>query len=260
MLSIGKYVKAGSLGEAYGLCQKKGAVVLGGMLWLKMQKRQVGTAVDLCGLGLDKIEETETEYKVGAMATLRDIEKDEKLNEFTQGAVRESVKNIVGVQFRNLATVGGSIYGRFGFSDVLTMLLALDAKVELYNAGTVPMEEFINMPRNMRDILVSVNIPKAPVRAVYMSQRNVSTDFPVLTVALVENEEGYRCAIGARPMPASLVRDEGGILKNGITEESTAAFSEHILSAVKFGSSLRAGAEYRKEVAKVLFKRAAGKL
>ena len=39
---------------------------------------------------------------------------------YTAGAVREAVRHIVGVQFRNCATVGGSIYGRFGFSDVLT--------------------------------------------------------------------------------------------------------------------------------------------
>lgn len=45
----------------------------------------------------------------------------------TGGAVRESLRHIVGVQFRNLATVGGSIFGRFGFSDVLTMFLALDS-------------------------------------------------------------------------------------------------------------------------------------
>ena len=30
----------------------------------------------------------------------------------TDGAVRESVRHIVGVQLRNLATVGGSIYSR----------------------------------------------------------------------------------------------------------------------------------------------------
>ena len=53
------------------------------------------------------------------------------LNELTHGAMRESVKDIVGVQFRNLATVGGSIFGRFGFSDVLTLFMAVGASVEL---------------------------------------------------------------------------------------------------------------------------------
>ncbi|MFQ7552525.1 MAG: FAD binding domain-containing protein [Blautia marasmi] len=52
-----------------------------------------------------------------------------------KGAIRESLRHIVGVQFRNCATVGGSIWGRFGFSDVLTMLLALDTEVELLKAA-----------------------------------------------------------------------------------------------------------------------------
>lgn len=43
------------------------------------------------------------------MVTLRQIELHEGLNTWSQGAVKESVTHIVGVQFRNLATVGGSI-------------------------------------------------------------------------------------------------------------------------------------------------------
>ena len=67
------------------------------------------------------------------MTSLRDLELHKGLDAMTGGAVRESLRHIVGVQFRNLATVGGSIFGRFGFSDVLTMFLALDSWVELYH-------------------------------------------------------------------------------------------------------------------------------
>lgn len=35
--------------------RRRNNVVLGGMLWLKMQDRKVGAAIDLCGLGLDQI-------------------------------------------------------------------------------------------------------------------------------------------------------------------------------------------------------------
>ena len=64
-------------------------------------------------------------FSIGAMVTLRQLELHPGLAAYTDGAVRESVRHIVGVQLRNLATVGGSIYSRFGFSDVLTMFLAL---------------------------------------------------------------------------------------------------------------------------------------
>ena len=58
MITIQNYVRAESLEQAYELNQKKSARILGGMLWLKMAKNTVGTAVDLSGLGLDTIEET----------------------------------------------------------------------------------------------------------------------------------------------------------------------------------------------------------
>ena len=79
------------------------------------------------------------------LVTLRERETNEQLNHFTQGAIKESVRHIVGVQFRNLATIGGSIYGRFGFSDVLTLFMALDCEVELYPTGRVSIKKFANM-------------------------------------------------------------------------------------------------------------------
>ena len=48
MLTINQYVKASSLEEAYELNQKRSNVVLGGMLWLKMQKRKKGMAATSC--------------------------------------------------------------------------------------------------------------------------------------------------------------------------------------------------------------------
>ena len=130
MFTMKNYRKVESLEEAYELNQKKANAVLGGIMWMKMTTRNIQTGIDLSGLGLDTIEETEDAYRIGAMVTLRQIERHEGLNRLTGGAARESVRHIVGVQFRNTATVGGSLYGRFGFSDVLTVMMAMNAKVE----------------------------------------------------------------------------------------------------------------------------------
>ena len=135
MMTIREYKRVESLEEAWELNQKKANRVIGGMIWLKMSRGNVGTAIDISGLGLDQIEETEDAFEIGAMVTLRQLEEHPGLAAYTDGAMRESVRHIVGVQLRNLATVGGSIYGRFGFSDVLTMFLAMDTEVELYKAG-----------------------------------------------------------------------------------------------------------------------------
>ena len=50
-------IRAKSIEEAYELCQNRSSVVLGGMLWLKMQNRTVDYAIDLCDLGLNLIED-----------------------------------------------------------------------------------------------------------------------------------------------------------------------------------------------------------
>lgn len=258
MMTIREYKRAESLEEAWRLNQKRPNRVLGGMIWLKMENINVGTAIDLSGLGLDTIEETDDGFSIGAMVTLRQLELHPGLAAYTGGAVRESVRHIVGVQLRNLATVGGSIYSRFGFSDVLTMFLALNASVELYKGGVVPLAEYAQRPYD-RDILVGVLVPKENARVVYQSVRNSQTDFPVLTCAAAKLADGsIRAAIGARPGKAVLytAAPEAG----ETAEEFAARFAAEIKAGIKTESNLRGGAEYRRHLAGVLTKRAVGRL
>ena len=271
MFYYNQYVRAQSLDEAYELYQKKPNFVLGGMLWLKMKNKTLGTAIDLCNLGLDQIDEDENEFRIGAYATLRQIETHEALNAYTHGAIAESVRHIVGVQFRNVATVGGSIWGRFGFSDVMTIFRALGAKVQLHKAGIMDLDEFAALPRTTRDVLVSVIVPKNAKGVVYLSQRNQSTDFPVLTCAVANRSGRYVAVIGASPYMAEPVWDEDGIL-DGIADaktDSNAAltdnsennakidkFAEYVAEHIRFGSNIRAGAEYREIICRVLTRRA----
>lgn len=271
MFYYNQYVRAQSLDEAYELYRKKPNFVLGGMLWLKMKNKTLGTAIDLCDLGLDQIDEDENEFRIGAYATLRQIETHEALNAYTHGAIAESVRHIVGVQFRNVATVGGSIWGRFGFSDVMTIFRALGAKVQLHKAGIMDLDEFAALPRTTRDVLVSVIVPKNAKGVVYLSQRNQSTDFPVLTCAVANRSGRYVAVIGASPYMAEPVWDEEGIL-DGIADaktDSNAAltdnsennakidkFAEYVAEHIRFGSNIRAGAEYREIICRVLTRRA----
>lgn len=257
MLRFREYVKAQSLEEAYEKNQKKSARVIGGMLWLKMQNRTIQTAVDLSGLGLDTIEETDEEFRIGCMVTLRQLELSRRFNAFTDGAAAAAVKPIVGVQFRNLATVGGSIFGRFGFSDVLTLFLALDSYVELYKGGVISMAEFAAMQPD-RDILVRVIVKKTPGRVVCLSHRNTKTDFPVITCALRLTETGENLAVfGATPARAKTYPLSGTWLREfyGADEEIKKAMAAEFTAQVPTGSNIRAGAEYRSHLAAVLLRR-----
>ena len=253
MITIQNYVRAESLEQAYELNQKKSARILGGMLWLKMAKNTVGTAVDLSGLGLDTIEETGEGFSIGAMVTLRQLEQHPGLNACTGGAFAKALAPIVGVQFRNMATVGGSVWSRFGFSDVLTLLLALDTTVELYKGGLIPLETFAAMPYD-RDLLVRVHIRKTPGRVAYEAMRIQRTDLPVLTCA-VSDMGGARAVIGARPGKPVVLRDEKGLLAGGISEESAAAFAADVAARVPMGANSRGSAAYRTHLAEVLTRR-----
>lgn len=261
MLKIKEYVKVNSLEEAYELNRKKSSRVLGGMVWMKMMNRSVGTAIDLSGLGLDTVKETEDEFVIGCMASLRTLETHAGINTYTDGAVRESLRHIVGVQFRNCATVGGSIYGRFGFSDVLTMFLALDSYVELFGGGRISMEEFSKRKAD-RDILVNIIVKKHAQRSVYLSQRNASTDFPVLACAVCLDEEGMRLSIGARPGRAVLMKEAAETPVNNENmspkewNRQAELLAEKAAKSITTGSNMRASKEYRTHLVRVLVKRA----
>lgn len=247
MLKIKEYRKVKDLEEAYELNQKKSACVLGGMVWLKMGNRMVSTAIDLSGLGLDTIEETEEEFRIGAMTSLRALETHQGLAAYTNGAMKESLRHIVGVQFRNCATVGGSIFGRFGFSDVLTCFLAMDCYVELYKGGIVPLREFVCQKRD-RDILVNVIIRKDVRKIRYVSSRRTKTDFPVIACGVAKAGEEWQVSVGARPMKAVLVTEKAD-------GRNAAEIAEKLTEQVTFGSNMRGSSEYRKALAKVLIRR-----
>ena len=251
MMTIREYKRAESLEEAWQLNQKKTNRILGGMIWLKMETINVGTAIDLSGLGLDTIEETEEGFSIGAMVTLRQLEQHPGLAAYTHGAMREAVRHIVGVQLRNLATVGGSIYSRFGFSDVLTLLLVMDSYVELYKGGIVPLADFVNMPYD-RDILVRVIVKKTAAHYSYKSVRISKTDFPVLTCAAALTQEGVQAAVGARPAKAALVKDAEQLATLPMTGEKAQAFAEYAAGLLPTETNPRGSAAYRTHLIKVL--------
>lgn len=262
VLTISNYVKAKTLEEAYELNQARNSRIMGGMMWLRLGNAKVKTIIDLSDLGLDHIEDTGNVIKIGAMCTLRQLEESEILKEMFGDGIAESVRHIVGVQFRNQATVGGSIYGRFGFSDVLTAFLALDTFVELYNGGTIRLSDFVNRKPD-KDILVSVIIRKSKRQFRYASIRQTKTDFPVIACAvvtgMVHGQESWYFSVGARPMRAALAERQWELPRDA-SEDRIAACAKEIAGGFNYGTNMRGSAEYRRHLAEVLLRREIGSI
>lgn len=251
MFTIDKYVVAESLNQAYELNQNRRNVIIGGMLWLKMGRKKIGTAIDLSNLNLDSIEEDDDSFKIGAMCTLRDLETHFGLNNYFNNLLTKSVEHIVGVQMRNLATVGGSIYSRFGFSDILTTLLSLDSYVELHKGGIVPLDKYIDMPYD-NDILVRIIIKKDGRSSCYQSHRMSSSDFPVLACAVSNKGNEWYVSVGARPGKAVL--KQFTLNEKPSKEEIERAVAD-ITKTMSFGTNMRGNMKYRRLLADVLIKR-----
>lgn len=250
-MQIMKYTKAQSLEEAWQANQKRSAVILGGCCWLRLSpQRVIGEAIDLSGLSLQGITEDAAGFHIGAMTTLRQVETSPALAAYTQGAMKESVRHIVGTQFRNLATVGGSICGRFGFSDVWTLFLALQARVVLYKGGEMSLADFSAAGAG-NDILTDVVIPKTALATAYASLRLNATDFPIIACAMSRHTDSLVCAVGAKPSRAQAVR---------IPWDRAVALREDELidacvGAWKYETNMRGSAMYRQDMARVLCRR-----
>ncbi len=233
MIRFDNYVRAKTAAEAYELNRSFRNVVGGGMMWLHLSDAEYDTLIDLSDLGLDRIEEEEEYLKIGAMTTLSQLENSERLKEYFGSAFADCLKHIVGVQFRNSATIGGSIVARLGFSDIITLLLPLDTQLVFHGQGKISLQDYLKA-KNQRDILEYILIPKKKKAIRFESIRITYTDIPVLNVCGIKEEDGYRFAVGARPGVAVLVNED---------------------EKVAFADNQRGSKEYRERIYETLKKR-----
>lgn len=257
MFTMTERLQPATLEEAYQtLIAKRSNTLLGGCAYLKMGAKRIGVGIDLSKLDLQYIREKGDYIEIGAMTTFRDIETSEILQRSFGGALSASVRNIVGVQFRNGVTIGASVFSRYGFSDPLTALLALDAEVQLYEGGRMSLEAFLRTKRQ-KDILTAIWVPRKGQNGSYQDLRNSMGDYPILNVSVAKAGNTWRIAVGARPMKAAIAQQASQYLtdREEITEETVNAAAEQAACELMFGTNMRGSGAYRRNVCKALVKR-----
>ncbi len=99
-------------------------------------------AISLEGLGLDLVEVKRGQVAIGALCTLQQLIEDRRV----PAPLKAAVAQVVSRNVRNAATLGGHVASALSFSDVIPMLVALEAKVGLARPGgaaTIPVAEYV---------------------------------------------------------------------------------------------------------------------
>ena len=237
------FQRVSSLEEAYKLVKESPRnKVVGGGLWLKKGGAEVDTLIDLSLLGLNKIEDKKDYVEVGALVTQREFEQSKLVPEMA----RKAVKAIMGPGFRNVATIGGSVYGKYGFSDVITGLLGYKVDLVFYPEAVVSLLDYVNKPGFYDGILTHVRIYKEDLKAFFKKVGITALDYPILNVAVTKGKE-YRVVVGSRPLVAARCLKAEAYLNEGGKDYAKAA--ELALEELKFSDSIATEGEYRKQLA-----------
>jgi len=219
---------------------------------MKLSGANINTLIHLGNLGLDTVSETQDKLIIGAMVSLHQVESNKIVGTIYNGMLLKAIKSVMGVQIRNVATIGGTVMGRYPFSDVLTALMAMKAKLVFYKRKEISLEDYLLEKKPERDLLLFVEIDKKEARGYFKKVSKTALDFAILNVA-VSNENGnLAISVGARPGLARLCHQAMDYLnQNEISDEIMQSAAGKVLEELDFSSNSKAGKEYRMELAKV---------
>ncbi|MGL5594872.1 MAG: FAD binding domain-containing protein [Cetobacterium sp.] len=247
MFSFSKFFLASSLEEAYSeLLKNKKNIILGGTSYLRMGNTSWNTAIDLSNLNLNYILEKEDFISIGAMTNFRSLETNSLLKDYFGEIFNTALKDIIGVQFRTNVTVGATVFSKYGFSDLIPVLLALGSKVKLFNGGILTLESFLNESDIRRDILVEILIPKKVYKTSFQCVRKSKTDYSIINLAICKSHNSVTIAVGSRPGKAILARKTMDIFNHSENIENEIINAmKYIGNEIPLDSNMRGSKSYR---------------
>ncbi|MFM8877260.1 MAG: FAD binding domain-containing protein [Anaerolineae bacterium] len=232
-----------TLDEALTLLTQPNTIPLGGGTLLSKATADSVAVVDLQRLGLDSLRVSGNELQIGATSTLQSLLE----NENCPAALKTALKLEAPLNIRNTATVAGTLVASDGRSPFATMLLAMDAKIELVlnrESKIINCGEFLlTRPSGL---ITSITIP-LNTKSGFEFVSKTPADKPIVGAAVVQWNSGRTrlvlCGYSNTPLLAM-----DGTEADGIQEAAKNAYHE--------ANDEWASAEYRMDVAAVLAKRA----
>lgn len=194
---------AESFDEASDLIVEHGAKpISGGTALTTLMKEQVFQPDVLVNLRrlqeeYDYIEREGDEIRIGALTTLRTIERSDILAE-TLPAVANTASKIASIRIRNVATIGGNLAHADPDLDMPPLLAGLGAKIVVHGRDGDRVHDITDFIRGYYqtkldegELVREIRIPiDDDLTAVYHKHRSLSeADWPTVGVAAVNDEE-----------------------------------------------------------------------
>ncbi len=261
-----EYARADSIDHAIELLggSDEAKILAGGHSLLPLMKTrlaQPSLLVDISRVAeLSYIREDGDTIAIGALTRHHDVATSELLQQAAP-IVADTASKIGDPQVRHMGTIGGSIAHADPAGDMGTVLLALGGDLVITGAGgasrTVAAGDFFNglfqSVLAPDEVLTEIRVPKATGGWSYLKFNRRAIDWAMVGVAAVQQNGSATVALtnmGETPLRASGVEEA---LAGGADPAAASARADEGTSPPSdaFGS-----AEYRKEVSKVLVRRA----
>jgi aerobic carbon-monoxide dehydrogenase medium subunit len=221
--------------------------------------------------GLDRIERTDSGWRIGALVRQRAAERSPELATGVP-LLTEALRNVAHPQVRNRGTICGSLAHGDSSAELPTVMVALDARMAIASDDgirSVPAEEFFvfHMTTAVEpdELLVAVEFDDAPA-GTYSSFQEFALrkgDFGLAGVAAVATlapdgtvERVRVVAAGVAPTPQRLLEVESLLTGSRLDGASLAAAQSAAFAAVRPSGDIHADAAYRRQLASVLVRRA----
>lgn len=213
---------------------------------------------------------------IGATATHRALERS-PLVKGRCPVLAEVARHVANVRVRNVGTVGGNLAFADPHSDLATLLLALDARVELVSPRgrrDVAIADFVRGPwetaRASDELLVAVRLRPWPGRTAAAYVKFGVYERPTLGIAVVLRLEGddngarvadARIAVGCvNPRPARVLEAEARVRGCAVAELEgvSDAVAELTATSADPADDMHGSADYKREMVAVFTRRALG--
>ena len=206
---------------------------------------------------------------IGSTLPLRSLEQDPELARRHPGLFH-AIRAVGSVQLRHRATLGGNLGRAAPASDLIPVLLALDAEVDLVGptgSRTLPLDRFLLGSRHTAlvagELIRSVRLPE-PRPSAYLWQRvRPANDISQIAVAAaVSRSDGrWRLAVGGIPPRAVRVPEAEATLRSATPSDADVhAAAERAERHLTIAPDRRASAEYRRHLVGILLERAVRKV